>query len=168
MATKPSAVALRSVTALARDIDHARFAGLVEMTETPRGHCAASRCFAGTPVRSARVAAVDVGLAHQALADEERTDAGARRAVVTSSWVKMPLSAMTMRSLGTRGCQASVTARSVDESLEVAVVDADQPGVEGERAVKLRFVVHLDEHVHAEIVRRRPQARAPSHRRRRP
>src|SRR4029078_10856864 len=43
---------------LVRAVDHARLAGLIEMTETPRGHCAASRCFAGTPVRSARVAAV--------------------------------------------------------------------------------------------------------------
>ena len=40
------------------------------------------------------------------------------------------------------------------EHLEIAVVDADQPRLQLQRAVELGLVVHLDQHVHAERERR--------------
>ena len=39
------------------------------------------------------------------------------------------------------------------EGLEVAVVDADQPAFEPQRALELELVVDLDQHIEAEIVR---------------
>ena len=117
----------------------------------PRRHCAASACAGDAGQQRARRRR-DVLLPHQALADEERTHAEAASRS-RSAWVKMPLSAMTMRSGGTQRRQTLGGGKRGGEGLEVAVVDADQLGVELKRAVKLGLVMHLGEHVHAEIGR---------------
>ena len=69
-----------------------------------------------------------------------------------SSSVKMPLSPTTMRSDGIRGASSSLTLERDLEGAQVPVVDADELGAERQGAVQLRPVVHLDQHVHAEIV----------------
>ena len=59
--------------------------------------------------------------------------------------------------------------REIDlERLEIAVVDAEQRGVERERAGKLRLVMDLDQRVHAERPLPLPRARPPDRRRGRP
>ena len=58
-------------------------------------------------------------------------------------------------------CQRLGNGEIGDEGLEVAVVDADEPGVECKRAVELGAIMHFGERVHAEIMRGSRQARAP-------
>jgi len=41
------------------------------------------------------------------------------------------------------------------EGSQIAVVDADHPGLERQRPGKFGFVMHLDKNVHAKIMRRR-------------
>src|SRR6478736_5396544 len=101
---------------LVRDIDHAGLTGLVQMAQAPRGHCAASRCFAGTPVSRARVASATFACRIR-LSPTRSAPTPDAASLVRSAWVKMPLSAMTMRSFGTRGASASVTARSMTNVL---------------------------------------------------
>ena len=90
----------------------------------------------------------DVGLAHQAFADQEGVHA-ALASRCRSAWLAMPLSAMTMRFFGTRGASLSVVSSVVSKVFEVAIVDADQPAVELQGAVELVLVVHLGDGVHA-------------------
>jgi hypothetical protein len=64
--------------------------------------------------------------------------------------VKMPLSATTTTPSGTRGASRSVTARSVVERAQVAVVDADHARARVERDGELQLVVHLDQRAQPE------------------
>ena len=71
-----------------------------------------------------------------------------------SAWVLMPLSE-------TRWVPVGDADREIDRGLErrlegaeVAVVDADELGVERQRAVELDLVVHLDQRVHPPFLRR--------------
>ena len=137
---------------LLRDIDHARLAGLVQMAQAARGHCAASRCLTDAPVRSVRVASA-TSACRIRLSPTRKAPTPDAASLVKSAWVKMPLSAMTMRSFGTRGAKRLGDGEIGDEGLEVAVVDADEPGVEPKCAVELRRIMHFGEHVHAEIMR---------------
>ena len=60
-----------------------------------------------------------------------------------------PLSATKVQP-GGRAADEFVGAREIDrEVLQIAVVDADQPRLEPQRAVEFRFVMDLDQHVHA-------------------
>ena len=60
----------------------------------------------------------------------------------------MPLSAMTIRSCGTRGASRSVVSSVGLERLEVAIVDADEAAVERNGAIQFVLVVHLGDDVH--------------------
>ena len=73
-----------------------------------------------------RVAAGDVRLPHQALADEEGADAGAADRRATSACVEMPLSPTTMRSRGIARRKLLAHRERDLEGAQVAVVDADQ------------------------------------------
>ena len=59
----------------------------------------------------------DVRLPHQAFADQEGVHAGSAPAAARSAGVAMPLSAMTMRSFGTRGASRSVVSSVVSKVL---------------------------------------------------
>ena len=72
----------------------------------------------------------------------------------TSASVKMPLSPTTMRSARDQRRELLADAERDLEGAQIPVVDADELGAERQRAVEFRPVVHLDQHVHAEIVRR--------------
>ena len=135
---------------LARHVDHAGLALVVEVAETRRHWAASARV--NDPVRSARVAAatsscrirlsptrkartpeprqaVEVGMGEDAaLGDDDAVRRHARR-----------------EALG-RGKRRG-------EALEVAVVDADERRVEAQRPVELGLVMHLGENVHAESAR---------------
>ena len=54
------------------------------------------------------------------------------------------------------------------EGAQIAVVDADQPRAQFQRALGLGLVMHLDQHVHAEFEGRVFQRLAPRRRRRSP
>ena len=74
-----------------------------------------------------------------------------------SAGVKMPLSPTRRRSFGTSGASRLADRQARLEGAEVAVVDADQPRVQFQRAVELGLVMHLEQHVHAESDARCPR-----------
>src|SRR4029078_9513654 len=81
---------------LIADIDHTGFAFLIEMAEAG-AHCAAS--LSCSPVSSARVAAA-TSACRIRLSPTRNAFTPDLASLSTSSWVKMPLSPITMRSAG--------------------------------------------------------------------
>ena len=103
------------------------------------------------PVSSARVAAATSCLAHQRLADEKAFDPGLGQTPAIGVGENAAL-ADTIRPGGISGASLSHTSRRGLEGLEVAIVDADQPPFQRERALQFLLVMHLDQHVEAEVV----------------
>ena len=66
----------------------------------------------------------------------------------------MPLSATTILPSGNVRLETLADVERSLESAQVAIVDADEPALEGKRALQFRLVVRLDQHVQAEVVRR--------------
>ena len=99
----------------------------------------------------------DVLLAHQAFADEKGRDAHALRRR-QSSCVKIPLSLTTIRSGGIFLMSRSRNIERNFEVAQIAIVDADKPGLEPQCPGKFGFVVNLDKNVHAKIMRGAGQA----------
>ncbi len=91
----------------------------------------------------------DVGLAHQALADQERPDANLRqpREIVRRRDPAFADDDPVARNLG--GEPLAGFQRGV-KGFQVAVVDADQARLQLERAFKLVGIVDFEQHVHAE------------------
>ena len=111
----------------------------------------------------------DVGLPHQAFADEE--GARCRRSRQPGEIGGREDAALADDDAVRPGRSGASRSRDRERGLEgvqIAVVDADQPRFQRQRAVELGLVVHLDQRVHAERMRRRLRARAPSRRRPRP
>ena len=69
----------------------------------------------------------------------------------TSAWVVMPLSDDQMRAAGHAERQVDRGLQRRLEGAQVAVVDADELGVERQRPVELDLVVHLDQRIHAPL-----------------
>ena len=67
-----------------------------------------------------------------------------------SSGAKMPLSPTTMRSARNEPRQPLARRERRLEGLEVAIVDADEPRFQPQRALEFLLVMHFDQHVHAE------------------
>ncbi len=150
--TKPSASATRSV---------AGFADTSTMCASPL----ARRCVSflpramGSPLggRGEDVAARkqhargvrDIGLAHQALADQEGRDAGLGepRQIVRRRNTAFADGDMTERN---PSGQALAGLKRRVECPQVAIVDADEPRFQPQRAFELPAVVHFDQRVHAE------------------
>ena len=119
-----------------------------------------------------------VAVPDQRLADQDHAAPSATNRS-TSSGPEMPDSATSTRSSGTSGASRREGVVVDLEGLEVAGVDADQLGAEGDRALGLRLVVDLDQHGQAELAglvvqpaqlrrrRARPRSAAPGRRRRR-
>ena len=97
----------------------------------------------------------DVGSAASGFRRPGRSTMPALASRARSAGVKMPLSPTMTRSGGTSCASRSQVASVVSKVLQVAVVDADQPRFQPQRALELGLVVHLDQHVHAERERRR-------------
>ena len=146
--TRARAVAVRSVSALADDIDHARRGPRASKWVNP-GSCRRGQQRA----RRRR----DVRLAHQALADQEAAAPRPRRAGARSAWLRMPLSAIRKRSGGTSGASSSVVARSVSKVLRLRLLMPISGVSSPQRAVELASVVHLDQHVHVQRAGQRLQ-----------
>src|SRR5215211_1388117 len=149
IATRPSATATRSVTALAPTST---------MRASPRRPRWVSRAFAMTSARrGGDVLAREqrarcrrhVVLAHQALADQKRRDAGAGKTGDIGRRKDAALGHDHALARDERR-QSLARAQARFEGLEVAVVDADEARAQAQRALELGFVVHLDECVHAE------------------
>src|SRR5690348_3073662 len=86
---------------------------------------------------------LDVRLAHEALADQERrrTDLGHAREIGRRAEAALGHQHAVLRHLGRKllgGCEVD------RERLEIAVVDADQVAVDRQRALELVAVMHLD------------------------
>ena len=67
--------------------------------------------------------------------------------------VKMPLSPTTMRSDGISGASSSLTPSETSKVRRLRLLMPMSLRAERQGAVELRPVVHLDQHVHAEVVR---------------
>ena len=76
---------------------------------------------------------------------------------LTSAGCRIPLSVMTMRSGGMPLQQSERDIEPRLESVQIAVVDADQRGLQFERAIEFDGIMHFDEHGHAEVGRDRRQ-----------
>ena len=137
---------------LVGDVDHVGRAARVEMAEARhrvrgrRGIVAVSR---EQPARRRR----HVGFAHQALADEDGAHADLRQTLDIVRAKDAALADDDAVARHQRRQRLGHGERDV-EGAQVAVVDADEPGAEGQGALELAGVVHLDERVHAERVRR--------------
>ena len=70
----------------------------------------------------------------------------ARRA--RSAGVLSPLSATTTRSRGIFGASRSLTSKRVLKRAQIAVVDADQPRFQLQRALKFIFLMNFNKNVH--------------------
>ena len=90
----------------------------------------------------------DVGLAHEAFADEEGVHAGLGQPLQVGVAGDAAFGDDDAVLRHARGEPLGRLQRG-GEGLEVAVVDADQPAVERQRAVELLLVVHLGDGVHA-------------------
>src|SRR5215510_14621327 len=97
---------------LARDIDHARVAGVVEVRQCLPGHAAALRS------RIARTAASTSGL-RMKLSPIRKAEAPTLAILRRSAGVARPLSATRTRSYDTLGASCSVVARSTASVLRL-------------------------------------------------
>src|SRR5829696_3517295 len=93
-----------------------------------------------------------IGLAHQALADEERADANRREPLHVRMAEDAALSDDDAIGGHARRKLFGDGKRSL-EGAKIPVVDADELGAEKQRAIELARVVHLGQHVHAEPLR---------------
>src|SRR5262245_17445857 len=99
---------------------------------------------------------LDVALAHQAFADQEGGDPHLRQegeigGRENSAFPHGDAIAGDLRRQALAGGERGL------EGLEVAVVDADHSRVEAQRALELALVVHLEQNIHAERLRRGSQ-----------
>ena len=78
-----------------------------------------------------------------------------------SAGVKMPLSPTSMRSFGTIGASVSLTASVVSKVRRSRLLMPIRRDLQLQRPVELGLVVHLDQHVHAEVDAR-PSSSAPA------
>src|SRR5262245_60346915 len=158
MVTRPWAMATRSVTALGdtstmraspRALRCVSLAG--SATGLLRGaQTAGSAAHAAAKERARR--GFDVALPHQAFPDQERRDPGLGK-LVEIGRRKNP--ALADRDAVARNLRREPLAGGERrlESLEIAVVDADQPGTTLECALELALVVHFEQGIHAEGLR---------------
>src|SRR5690606_36905060 len=91
---------------------------------------------------------LDIGLTHQAFADEEGAHAGTREA---GEIIRREDTAFADNELSLRHERGEALGRGERclEGLEVSIVDAEKRTPERERAGEFGLVMHLDEHVHA-------------------
>ena len=104
-----------------------------------------------------------VGLPHQAFADQDGADAGSREPRHVAGREDAALADEQPVGRDERREALGHGKRRL-EGPEVAVVDAEQRRGEAERPLQLRLVMHLDEHVHAELDRGVLQRTAPRRR----
>ena len=150
-------MAVRAVTVLAADVHHDRVAVRVEVGEA--GHAAsASR---------RRVAAVTSGSRIRLSPTRKARAPAARHADEVGVRIEPALG--DQQPVARRDPGEALEHGEVDrERLEVAVVDAEQRAREAQGALELGLVVHLDQHVHAEIGRGGGQLGGDARRRGRP
>ena len=167
MATMPSAIAVRDVTVLVRDIDHMRLAPLIEMGERGSWHCLAIvRAGAASPAPPSNCARrASTSAWRIRLSPTRNACAPAAASLTISAWVKMPLSLTACRPRGTSGISRSVTSMRGLEGLQVAVIDADQRRRQARARGPARPHCALRQHVHAPIIGRARQAPSPGSRR---
>ena len=156
MTTRPSATATRSVAALAETSTMRASPRAIEMGERLGGlrHAIAAvgpraQRRACARASSARVAAA-TSFWRIRLSPTRKVEMPTAASRARSAGVKMPLSPTMMRSRGTSGASRSLIASVVSKVLQVAVVDADEPRFQPQRALELGFVMDFDQHVHAE------------------
>src|SRR5580698_1577819 len=151
ISTRPSATATRSVAGLAETSTiwasprAPRWLSFFALRATASpGRC--ERGFAGEQGAGCRR---DIVLAHQAFADQEGRDAGVAepRQIVRRENAALADDDPAGRNLPRQPLAGGKRRR---KSFEVAVVDADQPRLQAQRALELLFVMHFDERVHAE------------------
>src|SRR5450830_1360786 len=90
----------------------------------------------------------DVGLPHQAFADQERRDADAREPGQIGRRIETAFGDDDALAWNIRRQPLAHGQRSL-EAAQVAIVDADETRAQPERARKLLLVVHFHQHVHA-------------------
>lgn len=100
------------------------------------------------PLQQPPRSSLDIGLPHQAFADEEGAGAAWFEAEQVSVGVDAAF-ADQKGACGGEGGEAFCGCEVGDEAFEVAVVDADQAGFEVVGAGHFLFVVDFDERVHA-------------------
>src|SRR5215470_375505 len=146
--TRPSAMAMRSVAGFA-DTSTMRASPLwprwVSLPATGLLRCARE------PLRAAEQGtrrSLDIGLAHQAFADQESAHADARKCIEIGGGED---SALRHRDAlgGNSRCQPLGGRKRGLEGAQITVVDADKPRAQLERALELGLVVHLEQHIHA-------------------
>ena len=146
MTTEPSATATRSVVGLAADVDHMGLAGGADDGVSSRSRRRA------TPGQQRARRLLDVLLAHQRLADQEGLECrpwpGAGNRHGRKCRFRRPR-------CGRSGSAAQPLADGERrlEGAQVAVVDADQPALERQRALEFALVMDLDQHVEPEVMR---------------
>ena len=149
ISTRARAVARRSVTSLSLTSTMRALPSASIWVSRAMAQPSAARAPGVSGAEQRRRRRRHVGLAHQRFADQEAADAERRHAREIGRRVE-PALADDRRAVR-RQRREALGGREIDrERLEVAVVDAEQRGVERERAGELRLVVDLDQRVHAE------------------
>src|SRR5215470_16387265 len=148
--TRPSAIATRSVAGFADTSTMRASPVLPRWVSLSSRATGLLRCARG-PLRAAEQGTrrrLDIGLAHQALADQEGAHARGPQCTEIGRGDD-PAFRHRDAAGGNSRRQALGGHKRGLEGAQIAIVDADQPRAQLERALELGLVVHLEQHIHA-------------------